>query len=101
MNDALAVHVVDGLEDLLDQVRRVLFRVASLFHDPVEEFAAIDPAFIGGVAMIGSCVSLRPASLALAARARQVMVSRAEGSFGSFGSVVRSPRQMGASHASP
>lgn len=42
MNDALTVHVVDGLEDLLDQVCRVLFRVAPLFHDPIEKFAAVD-----------------------------------------------------------
>lgn len=42
VHDALAVHVIDGLENLLDQVGGVLLRVAALLDDPVEEFAAID-----------------------------------------------------------
>jgi hypothetical protein len=44
VDDALAVHIVDGLEDLLDQIGRVLFRVAALLDDPVEQFAAAYPA---------------------------------------------------------
>jgi hypothetical protein len=42
VHDPLAVHVVDRLEYLLDQVGRVALRVAALLDDPVEKFAAID-----------------------------------------------------------
>lgn len=42
MDDALAVHIADGFEDLFYQVGRVFFSVAALFHDPVKELAAAD-----------------------------------------------------------
>lgn len=42
VHNTLRVHVVDGFEYLLNEIRRVLFRVAALFHDPIEEFAAVD-----------------------------------------------------------
>ena len=46
VNNALTVHIVDGLEDLLDQVCGVLFGVAALFDDPVEEFAAVNAVVV-------------------------------------------------------
>lgn len=42
MNNTLAVHVVDRLEDLLDQVGGVLLCVASLLHYSVEQFSAVN-----------------------------------------------------------
>lgn len=43
MDDALAVHVVDRLQDLLDQFGRVLLRVAALLDDSVKQFASVNP----------------------------------------------------------
>lgn len=44
MHNALRVHVVDRLENLLDEVGRVAFCVAALLDDAVEELAAVDAA---------------------------------------------------------
>jgi len=57
VNDSLAVHVVDGLEDLLDQICSIPLGVAALFHDPVEQFAAIDPRGRGQVWVEGSVLA--------------------------------------------
>ena len=56
VNDSLRVHVVDGLEDLLYEVGRVLFRVAALFDDSVEELAAVD-SVCGAACVSRRCVS--------------------------------------------
>lgn len=41
MDNSLGVHVVDSLENLLDQLGGVSLRVAALFDYPIEELAAI------------------------------------------------------------
>ncbi len=46
VDDALAVHVRHGVQDLPDQVGRVLLRVGALLHDAVEQLAAGDPGRI-------------------------------------------------------
>lgn len=36
MNNTLTMHIIDGFEDLLDQVGGVFFGIAAFFHDSVE-----------------------------------------------------------------
>lgn len=41
MNNAQAVHVIDGFEDLLDQFGGVALRVTALLDNPVKQLAAV------------------------------------------------------------
>jgi len=43
MSDAVLVEVIDSLQDLPNNVGRVVLREMSLVNDPVEKFSSGDP----------------------------------------------------------
>lgn len=47
MDHSLFVHVVNGLQDLPDQICSVLLCIRSFLHDPIKQFTASHPTIIG------------------------------------------------------